>query len=363
MQVVTQRTLETLAPHIPVVERVAPAITTPKSETASTKEPVAGPRVILEDASKVTLPGSLNKGESDSNNPWIKIGNKIRVFSSSAGGPVISEGESLGTLVRDENSVSFDKKLNGNRWLESVIKVEGKLYGYYHYEPLDIFAPEAGGRHLTAPKIGSAVSNDNGKTWHDLGFVLESPQDKLNKDTKNAYFAGGYGDFSVISDRNNEYAYIAFTSYGKDPNEQGISMSRIKYADLQNPSGKVQKWQNGKWLQPSAEGNPTPIIRSKVDVHQPNGDFYWGPSIYKDEKTNKFVMLMNHAENANWDQKGIYISFTDDLSNPTGWSTPELLIDAKGKDSWYPQVIENRLFVGGKSDKVISIVPSPNGAY
>ncbi len=344
-------------PQPPIVEQNAPS----KSEKAPIiKELVVGHRVILEDASLITLPGSLNKGESDSNNPWIKIGNKIRVFSSSAGGPVISEGESLGALVRDENSVSFDKKLNGNRWLESVIKVDYKLYGWYHYEPLDLFAPEAGGRHLTAPKIGAAVSDDDGKTWHDLGFVLESPQDKLNKDTKNAYFAGGYGDFSVISDQNNEYAYFAATNYEKDPENQGIFMARIKFVDLQNPSGKVQRWQNGKWQQSSTEGNSTPIIRPKVDVHQPNGDFYWGPSIYRDEKTNKFVMLMNRAENANWDQKGIYVSFTDDLSNPNGWSEPELLIDAKGEGSWYPQVIGNRFFVGGKSDKTISIVP-PGG--
>ena len=47
-------------------------------------------------------------------------------------------------------------------------------------------------------------------------------------------------------------------------------------------------------------------------------------------------MLLNRAKNENFDNEGIYVSYSRDLSDPRAWSAPRKLMNGGG---WYPQVV------------------------
>jgi hypothetical protein len=239
------------------------------------------------------------------------------------------------------------------------------LYGWYHNEPAH-FIPEAYqvGRQfpMTAPFIGAVVSYDNGETWDDLGLVLTGGADTLNLEGRNFWFAGGNGDFSVILDRQGEYFYFLFGTYYKDVSQQGISLARMRYADLKCPVGRVMKWHNGDWQEPGLRGKVTPIIPVHADWYSPEPDTFWGPSIHWNHHIQQYVILMNRAIDPRWKQDGIYISFTPDISDPTSWTDPVRILQETG---WYPQVIgsdlarqetereagqTSRLFIHGESN-------------
>ena len=164
-------------------------------------------------------------------------------------------------------------------WIESTWKDDdGTLYAAYHYEPDNLcFA----NHHLpTAPKIAWIRSLDNGLTWTDLGFVLAADPANIRCDTKSTWDSGGEGDFSAILDRKKEYFYFFFTSYDKEFKEQGIGVARMRYADRDNPSGKVWKWYNGQFGEPGVGGHFTPIFPAKKDWHEGSADIFWGPAIH-----------------------------------------------------------------------------------
>ena len=50
----------------------------------------------------------------------------------------------------------------------------------------------------------------------------------------------------------------------------------------------------------------------------------------------QYVILMNRAIDTTWKQEAIYISLTENISDPNSWSAPVRLLESNG---WYPQVI------------------------
>jgi hypothetical protein len=279
----------------------------------------------------------------------------------------------------------MDGSLDGRRlkdlyiWLESVWRDErGLLYGWYHYEPDDVCKPKA---HLpTAPRIGALRSRDNGATWDHLGIVLEAPPDSLRCDTPSPWDAGGHGDFSVIPDPQSEYLYLLFSSYVKDPAEQGVAIARMRCDDRDAPVGKVFKWHAGEWREPGLGGRLTPIWKAKIDWHRPDADLFWGPSIHWNTHVGTFAMLMNRAVTTGMKGDGTWVSFNTDLANPKGWSEPVQILTADqariategahpgnaANFGWYPQVMGTgtgetdrlagriaRLFIAGVSRREI----------
>ncbi|MBI4578549.1 MAG: hypothetical protein HY718_02535 [Planctomycetes bacterium] len=314
------------------------------SEAAATQ-----PSAIVRPASELRLPGVTEPargwdGYADCNNPLHWDGDTLHVFSS-ASHPYHSSGPDLEHLARPSRRVAFDNDAGfkgGGRWIEATYKdPSGRLYGWYHNEPPDI----CGRKYMTAPRIGAAVSQDNGLTWHDLGFVLEAPADSLRCDTVNEYFVGGNGDFSVILDRRGEYFHFVFDTYHADPAEQGVSMARMRYADRDQPAGKVWKWHRGAWDEPGLGGHVTPIFLVRTDWHREDVDAFWGPSIHWNTYLNHYVVLLNHAMDRKWTQEGIYVAFNPDVTNPASWAPP---VKIKGRSPFYPQVIGT---AKGETDK------------
>jgi hypothetical protein len=256
-------------------------------------------------------------------------------------------------------------------WIESVWRDDdGTVYGWYHHEPGGL----CGGK-LTAPKIGAAVSADGGKTFRDLGIVLESG-DSINCNAKNGFFAGGHGDFSVILDRERKYFYFLFGNYGGPWWTEGVAMARMPFESRTQPVGAVQKYAYGAWTEPGLGGAVTPILPPRVGWAFQDTDSFWGPAIHWNTALQKYVVLLNRSCcDAGWPQEGIYIMFGSDLSDPLTWTAPVRILtegDVGFSPAFYPQIFglgagetdslvgeTGRLFVKGVSKWEIHFVPPP----
>ena len=241
--------------------------------TASRKE--RPPSVVLREAPLVQFRGAnstnLNHvGDTDCNSPAHWDGETLFLFNS-AGHPWRSSGPDLFHLHQTYVRTAYNNQVNGGRWIECTWKADdGVLYGWYHNEPGGLCP----GTRLTAPKIGAVRSKDNGATWHDLGIILEARPNTLRCDTKNYYFAGGNGDFSVMADAQLEYLYFFISTYAGEVSEQGVSVARMRYADRDQPVAKVWKWHAARWNEPGLGGRVTPIFPVKTDWHRVEADAF-----------------------------------------------------------------------------------------
>src|SRR5262249_27727981 len=159
----------------------------------------------------------------------------------------------------------------------------------------------------------------------------------LRCDTKNFYFAGGNGDFSVMLDREKRDLYFFISTYAGEAAEQGIAVARMRWSDRNRPTGKVWKWHRRNWSEPGLCGLVTPIFPAMIDWHQVNANAFWGPSIHWNSYLQQYVMLLNHAMDKDWSQEGIYVSFNGELTRPDRWSAPGKILGDLPKDAWYPQ--------------------------
>lgn len=219
------------------------------------------------------------------------------------------------------------------KWIESTWRSpSGRLYGWYHAEEL---APCE--QRLFLPHIGALVSDNDGLDWHCLGEVLRPSSSLIDCSYKSGFFAGGYGDFSVISDRQAAYLYIHFSSYVSDENAQGISVARYQVASCDRPADTLQVWRNGTW-HPVGDGLASPVHRPARGWKYADPDGFWGPAVHFNRSINAYVMLLNRTRNGNSNlvQEGVYVSFNEHLENPDGWTPPVQMI--KG-GVWYPEAI------------------------
>jgi hypothetical protein len=280
-------------------------------------------------AREIVFPGSV-----DSNSPlfWNDLGEMV--LFTSFGQPLLSVGPDLQQLT-PVGAVVFDQdEAAGRRWMESVIRTgDGSLYGYYHSEPHGLCGDESG---LTEPQIGAAVSLDDGQSWRDLGIVLRAPGGTLRCETPNSYFAGGVGDFSVVLDPDERYAYFFISSYSGAPTEQGVAVARLLWAERDRPAGKLEKFFEGLWLEPGLGGRTTAIFPAARLWDESDADAFWGPSVHWNTELRQYVMLLNHNIGTSFTNEGIYVTFASDLADPASWSAPERIMEGGG---WYPQVI------------------------
>jgi hypothetical protein len=312
----------------------------------SARCPAPTPAVQVRPAPRLQFRGAKSPdptapADSDCNNPAHWDGDTLYVFNS-AGHPWRSAGADLYHLTTDYRRCQYNNEVNGGRWIECTWKAqEGLLYGWYHLEPGGLCPgshPESPKLSLTAPRIGAVKSADNGATWEDLGIVLEAGPE-LRCDTRNYYFAGGNGDFSIMLDARKEYLYFFFSTYAGEVSAQGVAVARMRWADRNQPAGKAWKWHNDQWTEPGLGGRASIVFPALVDWHAANADAYWGPSIHWNTYLRQYVILLNRAKDSHWTQEGIYVSFNPDLSRPGEWSAPRKILETPGNDRWYPQVM------------------------
>jgi hypothetical protein len=324
----------------PFSRTVVPAMLAALLLAAGCATPARPPAVTLRPAATAHFPGANRPGpdrpgECDSNSPLHWSGDALYIFNS-AGHPWRASGPDLFRLGETYLKTEYHNQTNGGRWIEATWKAgDGTLYGWYHFEPAGLCP----GTHLTAPRIGAARSRDDGTHWEDLGVVLEARPGTLNCATKNFYFAGGNGDFSVMLDRRQRWLYFLISTYAGDTSEQGVAVARMRWADRDAPVGRVWKWHAGAWNEPGVGGRVTPIFTARIDWHGADADAFWGPSIHWNHHLRRYVMLLNRAKDFRWAQEGVYVTFNADLANPRGWSEPRKILGDLKADGWYPQVV------------------------
>ncbi len=287
--------------------------------------PLWAQRVEVIPADPIVLPGV-----SDSNSPVHWWRGEFHVTQSHAM-PIVSIGAGLEGPLKTR-AVLFHSYEHMPLWIESTwVDADGTVYAWYHHE-------EGACGTLASPKIGALVSRDGGRTYEDLGIVLETgyPPDCSSA---NGYFAGGHGDFTVLLDSRKEYFYFYFSNYSGPEASQGVAVARLAFADRDSPAGRVEKFYNGEWGEPGLGGEVTPIFPVRAAWSRPDADAFWGPSLHWNTHLNQYVMLLNRACcEPGWPAEGIYISFNPDLGNPNGW-TPPAKIPGLYSVGWYPQVI------------------------
>lgn len=282
----------------------------------------------------LTMPGPV-----DSNSPALWDDGRLVLFNS-ANQPFRAVGrDAIDVMTQPSEQVLIDNAFRAPIWIESAWRRDdGTIYAWYHHEILSFCWQE----YLSVPVIGAMVSRDGGATFKDLGIILASG-DPARCDARNGYFAGGHGDFTVIPDFDNEYFYIYFSNYGGKAEEQGVSVARLAFRDLDHPVGAVHKYYEGQWDEPGLGGRSTPIFPVAVPWERPDTDAFWGPAIHWNTYLQSYVMLLNHACcEPGWPQEGVYVSFNPDISNPEGWSVPVAILkpeDVGHPIGWYPQVL------------------------
>ena len=302
------------------------------------------PRVELQSAPLIRL-----SGEVDSNSPavWDRVGglNLLFVLTSWSGRPSAASGRSLAGLGVPRQ-VAIEPWPSGGVWMESVIKdVDGSWYGYYHNENI---ANMCRGTDKMIPRIGAARSRDRGVTWDPLGVILEAPPRTYDCTTGNAYFVGGVGDFSVQLDPASRDLYLFHSLYLRAQASQGVGVARLAWADRDAPSGKIVVWRGTAWVPATPVGSmaaqrwiypaAAPVFPAAESFHDDDGavDAFWGPSVHWNTYLQQYVMLLNRARNTDFDQEGIYVSFSATLDDSRRWSGPSKILDG---GTWYPQVL------------------------
>lgn len=342
---------------------------------------VTAPRATLSSAPTLSLPGAV-----DSNSPvmWdLENGQRqMFVMTSHSGVPSVAAGLALDRLG-GVSPISLVPHPGYGVWMEAVVGDDVETwYGYYHNEwP----ASRCGREDRAVPRIGSARSTDHGRTWEDLGIVIQARQATTACDSTNQYVIGGVGDVSVMLDANKTYLYFFYSQYQRNPQSQGVAIARMLWADRDQPSGRMELWRDGIWdgarrreLLPGLPGTErrilewtynaaTPLVAPAQPWHDGDDkvDAFWGPSVHWNTAIEQYVMLLNRAKDESYTQEGIYVSFAPSLDNPGAWTTPQKILNG---GRWYPQVIGSstgtgtdkfagasaRFFMSGKSEWMIN---------
>jgi hypothetical protein len=345
--------------------------------------PRSVPRTSLTAASTVYLPGAV-----DSNSPvmWdLEDGRRTMfVMTSSDGVPRIASGPSVDRMSVASN-VAMTPHPGYGVWMEAVVFDDVETwYGFYHNEwP----ALRCGREDRMVSRIGAARSTDRGRTWQDLGAVIQSPQSATACWSSNRYIIGGVGDLSVMLDDDKQYLYLFYSQYQSQPQAQGVAVARMQWADRDRPAGRLELWRDGiwepdagrreflqtipgsmrrrlEWTYPAA----TPLVAPSYAWHDADDrvDAFWGPSVHWNTALEQYVMLLNRSKDESYGQEGIYVSYAPRLDNPALWTPPAKVLNG---GRWYPQVVGSgsrgtdkeadasaRFFMSGRSDWVINFV-------
>ena len=334
-----------------------------------------GPSVVITPAPALRFPGGRWRPEAempeeikavaaDCASPLEWLGDTLYVFNS---WDQIwrGDGPDLLHLQRGEETLVVAPIKDLRLWLESTHRDDkGVMYGWVHNEYPNVCPDRArtmrSGHPLLA-RIAAVRSTDEGKSWKSLGWLMEGRPDQLKCDTDGTYYVGGFGDFTAFVDREREFVYIFFASYVRDIAEQGLAVARMRYADRDQPVGKLSIWNNGRWEPwPDEHGHITPILPVGADIHTKGGKIFWGPSIHWNTYLNQYVMVVNQTRDAAWDTDGQYVLFTDTLADPRRWTKPVKIMDweqthkAHPNDyghGWYVQIAGTQK---GETDKLAS---------
>jgi len=226
-----------------------------------------------------------------------------------------------------------DRTPSVGKWIQSVWRCpDGRLFGWYHAEEV---VPCT--KPLFLPHIGALRSDDEGRSWHLIGDLLRVPYAEADCGYRNGFLTGGYGDFCALADRPADWFYLHYSAYVPDESVQGVSVLRYPVAS-RDPPASLQLWRDGRWQPKAGRQDGSPVFGVERGWRHRNPAAWWGPAVHYNRDLDQFVMLLNWTENGAGDivQRGVFVSFNDDLADPAGWSRPRRIVEG---GSWYPQAI------------------------
>lgn len=216
------------------------------------------------------------------------------------------------------------------KWIEAIWQEPGgPLHGWYHGEEA---APCAA--KLYVPYIGKALSEDDGLSWRCHRELLRLPAGRADCDWQNGFFAGGYGDLSVVPDRGGRTLYLFFSSYHPAEKAQGVAVLRMS-TDI---SSAPPVWWTAAGWRAVGEHRPKPLWPAVRGWRHSDPDCFWGPAVHYNRALEAYVMLLNHTAGGAGDllQEGIYVSINPALDDPAAWSPPLQIVRG---GAWYPQAV------------------------
>lgn len=332
------------------------------------------PSARLVRATRLVVPGAV-----DSNVPlvWDLDEGVPTLFGTASWGgvPALIGGPALEALARLADAVDVVPHPGDGVWIEGIVPdAAGAWYGYYHHEQP---ATVCGRADRQIPRIGALRSSDRGRSWQDLGVILEAPVSSHACESSNRFVLGGVGDLTAMLDPEGRYLYLFFSQYMRDPYAQGVAAARLAWADRDEPAGRITVWQRGVWMPAVRDESrldrdvwdypPGTPLRAATRPYHDRGaeaDVFWGPSIHWNTFLERYVLLMNRTKNESFDNEGIYVAYARQLDDPGSWSHPQKLMNGGG---WYPQVAglgaglgtdklaghRARFFLTGRSEHVI----------
>jgi len=268
-------------------------------------------------------------------------------------------------------------------WPQSAFKYGNQWYAFLHTEP-DAAAYCSGlklgsGRGLPGQALSRLDLVDGVWRLSNPKIIISArriplataTQDLLRCDTADRYFVGGDGDGTaiIVDDEqrpglsNDDHVYFYHTVYYADSRSQGVSVSRMKLADLNSPvieqaglvvSSKIQRWSwNEDYSQkqwgpldcgvPTASCTPRPApitsaFQNPQDFHAPCtknscSRYWWGPTVSWNPHLNQYVMLLVKGYGNEWATEDVYIAYSRNAADPGSWSVPVRLTGADGSSS------------------------------
>ena len=88
-------------------------------------------------------------------------------------------------------------------------QIDGTWYAYYHHE---VPAHACGRPDRSIARIGAAKSIDRGRTWINLGIILEATPGSEYCGSTNRFVYGGVGAVSAMVDRDWRDVYLYYSS-------------------------------------------------------------------------------------------------------------------------------------------------------
>lgn len=291
--------------------------------------------VAIREAPPLTLHGRTC-WRTDGNSP-VRIGHdRARVYFSNyqpVGHTLRRCGPRDLSIVEQPVPVTWSNDTDPRigKWIEAIWQPRGgPLRGWYHAEEP---APCTAGQ-LYLPFVGEAASDDNGLTWRCVRELLRLPADRADCGWRNGFFAGGYGDLSVVPDRSGQALYLFFSSYHPAEDAQGVAVLRLP---MDPPSGASLWWTAAGW-QAVGKLRPKPLWPAVRSFRHRDPDSFWGPAVHYNRSLEAYVMLLNHTADGDGDlrQEGIYASMNVRIDDPAGWTAPLQIVRG---GAWYPQAV------------------------
>lgn len=160
--------------------------------------------------------------------------------------------------------------------------------------------------------IGSAVSEDMGKTWEKLGGALKFnlTWDAFIKDDSIGY-ADSYPPAVV---RNGEYLHMYYVDYQPPPNYSywNLAVARLHINDLDKTPQLWKKYYNGEFTEPAMGGKFT-SINSEGAIEFPAVSF--------DTYLKRWIML-----HVSWDENSVWEIALRTSGDGISWSEPQAIL-------------------------------------